>query len=127
MENSSVAARRSTISEWTAALAESTGSPGGGAASGVMLAIAYSLTSMVAGYTSVSSELADQLSALRARAAAGRETALRLADSDASASESFGSAFRLQPHEGRADAIREASVQAAHASADLGRQGAAAV
>ncbi|GHD41662.1 formiminotransferase-cyclodeaminase [Mycetocola manganoxydans] len=127
MPDDSASARASTVDRWTAALAESTGSPGGGAASGVMLAIAYSLTSMVAGYTSVSDSLADELSALRARATAGRKTALLLADSDAAASESFGSAFRLKPHEGRADAIRDASVEAAHASADLGKQGAAAV
>src|SRR5690606_25569744 len=105
MPDDSASARASTVDQWTAALAESTGSPGGGAASGVMLAIAYSLTSMVAGYTSVSDSLADELSALRARATAGRKTALLLADSDAAASESFGSAFRLKPHEGRADAI----------------------
>lgn len=128
MENSSrVSARRSTIDDWTAALAESTGSPGGGAAAGVMLAIAYSLTSMVAGYTDVDSKLERELDELRSRAVAGRETALRLADQDAAASESFGSAFRKQPGERREEAIRDASVDAASASASVGKQGAEAV
>jgi formiminotetrahydrofolate cyclodeaminase len=122
-----VSARRSTIDNWTEALAESTGSPGGGAASGVMLAIAYGLTSMVAGYTQAEGELEHERTSLRDRARRGRETALRLADQDAAASESFGSAFRLQRGKQREDAIREASVEAAHASAELGNQATEAV
>lgn len=128
MENSSrVSARRSTIDDWTAALAESTGSPGGGAAAGVMLAIAYSLTSMVAGYTDVDGKLDDELEDLRSRADAGRETALRLADQDAAASETFGSAFSREPGEQRDRAIRDASVDAAVASADVGKHGTDAI
>ncbi|HEV7847878.1 MAG TPA: cyclodeaminase/cyclohydrolase family protein [Mycetocola sp.] len=124
MQNSErVSARRSSIDEWTEALAESTGSPGGGAASGVMLAIAYGLTSMVAGYTQLDGDLARECAELRERARAGRETALRLADQDAAASESFGSAFRLERGKQREDAIRDASVEAARASAALGKQG----
>ncbi|MCU1559390.1 cyclodeaminase/cyclohydrolase family protein [Mycetocola sp.] len=124
MQNSeTVSARRSTIDEWTEALAESTGSPGGGAASGVMLAIAYGLTSMVAGYTQLDGDLARECAELRERARAGRETALRLADQDAAASGSFGSAFRLERGKQREDAIRDASVEAARASAALGKQG----
>lgn len=124
MQNSeTVSARRSSIDEWTEALAESTGSPGGGAASGVMLAIAYGLTSMVAGYTQLDGDLARECAELRERARAGRETALRLADQDAAASESFGSAFRLERGKQREDAIRDASVEAARASAALGKQG----
>ncbi|MET4639312.1 cyclodeaminase/cyclohydrolase family protein [Mycetocola sp. 2940] len=122
-----VSARRSTIEGWTEALAESTGSPGGGAAAGVMLAIAHSLTSMVAGYTEANGALGGELESLHARAVAGREAALRLADQDAVASESFGSAFRLQRGEGRDEAIRSASVEAARASAAVGKQGADAV
>ncbi|MET1052181.1 MAG: cyclodeaminase/cyclohydrolase family protein [Mycetocola sp.] len=122
-----VSARRSTIEDWTEALAQSTGSPGGGAASGVMLALAYSLTSMVAGYTKAEGERAAELRELQARAAEGRETALALADADAAASESFGSAFRIDRGPRREEAIREASVEAAEASAALGRQGADAV
>jgi formiminotetrahydrofolate cyclodeaminase len=124
MQNSEkVSARHSTIDDWTEALAESTGSPGGGAASGVMLAIAYGLTSMVAGYTEVEGDLSRECTRLRERALIGRETALRLADQDAAASESFGSAFRLERGTQRDDAIRDASVEAAQASAALGKQG----
>ncbi|WP_411719761.1 cyclodeaminase/cyclohydrolase family protein [Mycetocola sp.] len=122
-----VSARRSTIDEWSQALAESIGSPGGGAASGVMLAIAYGLTSMVAGYTQVEGGLERECVELRQRAGAGRETALRLADRDAAASKSFGSAFRLERGKQREDAIRDASVEAARASAALGKQGTEAV
>uniref|UniRef100_UPI003989FB8A cyclodeaminase/cyclohydrolase family protein n=1 Tax=Mycetocola sp. TaxID=1871042 RepID=UPI003989FB8A len=81
MKNSEkVSARRSTIDEWTQALAESSGSPGGGAASGVMLAIANCLTSMVASNTQAEGDLERECVELRQRAGAGRETALRLAD-----------------------------------------------
>lgn len=128
MENSAkVSARSSTIEAWTEALAQASGSPGGGAASGVMLSIAYALTSMVAGYTKIDEDREEELNAVKARAATGRETALRLADEDASASKAFGRAFRLEPGDERKAAIREASVEAAESSADLGLTGAEAV
>lgn len=105
---------------WTEALAESTGSPGGGAGTGVMLAIAASLTSMVAGYTEAEGEQESELAALHGRAKELRRTALRLADDDAAASKAFGAAFRLDPGPERDDAIHRASVDAAKASAVLG-------
>ncbi|GGE99163.1 cyclodeaminase/cyclohydrolase family protein [Mycetocola zhadangensis] len=126
-DSAQVSARTSTIDDWTTALAQSTGAPGGGAAAGVMLAIAYSLTSMVAGYTEVDDTLRAELDAVKDRARTGRKTALRLADEDAAASKAFGRAFRIEPGAGREDAIREASVQAAESSADLGITGAEAV
>lgn len=109
-----VTTRQSTVEEWTEALAQSNGSPGGGAGTGVMLGIAASLTSMVAGY----SENADEELLDRARGL--RRTALRLADDDAAASKAFGAAFRLDPGPSRDEAIRKASVEAAKASAVLG-------
>ncbi|MFJ4208322.1 cyclodeaminase/cyclohydrolase family protein [Paenarthrobacter sp. NPDC089675] len=109
-----VTTRQSTVEEWTEALAQSNGSPGGGAGTGVMLGIAASLTSMVAGY----SENADEELLDRARSL--RRTALRLADEDAAASKAFGAAFRLDPGPSRDEAIRKASVEAAKASAVLG-------
>jgi formiminotetrahydrofolate cyclodeaminase len=128
MENeTSVSARSATIDAWTAALAQSTGAPGGGAASGVMLSIAYALTSMVAGYTEVDNDAQAELDAVKQRATDGRETALHLADADATASTSFGRAFRIEPGEERKEAIRDASMDAARSSADLGAQGAAAL
>lgn len=46
-----ITTQESTVEDWTHALGKPIGAPGGGAGAGVMLAIAASLTSMVAGYT----------------------------------------------------------------------------
>ncbi|WP_052207494.1 cyclodeaminase/cyclohydrolase family protein [Sinomonas humi] len=115
-----VSTRRSTVEEWTRALAESTGSPGGGAGTGLMLAVAASLISMVAGYTDADECDRVEVDAIRRRGQSLRETALRLADDDASASQAFGAAFRLERGPEREEAIREASLNAAKASAVLG-------
>ena len=112
------------MEEWTRALAESTGSPGGGAGTGLMLAVAASLTSMVAGY---SGDDGGEPAGIRTRARALREEALRLADDDASASKAFGAAFRLEPGPERDEAIRRASVNAAASSAVLGERAIAAI
>ncbi|MFC8524385.1 MULTISPECIES: cyclodeaminase/cyclohydrolase family protein [Micrococcaceae] len=103
-------------------MAESSGSPGGGAGAGVMLAVAASLTSMVAGYTEAGEHLREELVSLHTRARSLREVALRLADEDASASQAFGAAFGLEPGPEREDAIRRASIDAAKASALLGER-----
>jgi formiminotetrahydrofolate cyclodeaminase len=84
-----------------------------------MLAVAASLTSMVAGYSGNDGGEPDRI---RERAQALRQEALRLADDDASASKAFGAAFRLEPGEERDEAIRRASVEAAAASAVLGER-----
>ncbi|MBP2386219.1 cyclodeaminase/cyclohydrolase family protein [Paeniglutamicibacter kerguelensis] len=117
----------STVEDWTRALAESTGSPGGGAGTGLMLAIAASLTSMVAGYTEADAREHGELSRVRARARSLRQDALRLADQDASASRAFGAAFRLEPGPERDAAISRASIDAAKASAVLGRRAIVAI
>lgn len=119
-EPQDVTTRTSTVDVWTDALAQSTGSPGGGAGTGVMLAVAASLASMVAGYTEAEGSRQAEVEAVRARARSLRETALRLADDDASASHAFGAAFRLEPGPERDEAIHRASVDAARASAVLG-------
>jgi formiminotetrahydrofolate cyclodeaminase len=85
-----------------------------------MLAIAASLTSMVAGYTEIDDHRRQELANIHVRARSLREAALRLADEDASASQAFGAAFRLEPGPERDDAIHRASVDAAKASAVLG-------
>lgn len=85
-----------------------------------MLAIAASLTSMVAGYTDVNGDERPELESLLTRARDRRRIALQLADDDASASQAFGAAFRLDRGRERDDAIRDASVGAAKASAALG-------
>jgi formiminotetrahydrofolate cyclodeaminase len=117
-----VTTQSSTVEDWTQALAQSVGSPGGGAGAGVMLAIAASLASMVAGYTEVDGRQQQELADIHARVRSLREAALRLADEDASASHAFGAAFRLEPGPAREDAIHRASVDAAKASAVLGER-----
>jgi len=117
-----VTTQGSTVEEWTQALAEAQGSPGGGAGTGVMLAIAASLASMVAGYTEPHEDQGGQLAGLHARARSLRKAALQLADDDAAASQAFGAAFRLEPGRERDDAIHQASVNAAKASAVLGER-----
>lgn len=119
-DSEDITTQDSTVEAWTRALGESVGSPGGGAGSGVMLAIAASLTSMVAGYTEPETGQADQLEGILERARHLRQTALQLADDDASASRAFGAAFRLERGEEREEAIRQASLGAARSSATLG-------
>ncbi|MGB9033418.1 formiminotransferase-cyclodeaminase [Arthrobacter sp. UCD-GKA] len=121
-ETDSVTTQNSTVEDWTRALAQSTGSPGGGAGTGLMLAVAASLASMVAGYTEPEEDLRAELSRVRERAQALREEALRLADQDASASLAFGAAFRLEPGAERDEAVTRASVDAAKSSAVLGQR-----
>ncbi|WP_458107341.1 cyclodeaminase/cyclohydrolase family protein [Arthrobacter sp. R3-55] len=121
-DSESVTTQQSTVEEWTKALAESTGSPGGGAGTGVMLSIAASLTSMVAGYTEVEDSEHQHLAGIHARARELRQVALHLADDDATASNAFGAAFRLDPGPERDAAIHQASVDAAKASAVLGER-----
>ena len=121
-DSEAVTTQGSTVEDWTRALAESIGSPGGGAGAGLMLAVAASLTSMVAGYTEPEEHQRAELAGVHARARALREAALRLADEDASASKAFGAAFRLEPGPEREDAIHRASVDAAKASALLGER-----
>ena len=121
-ETDSVTTQSSTVEDWTRALAQSTGSPGGGAGTGLMLAVAASLASMVAGYTEPEEDGRAELSRVRERAQALREEALRLADQDASASLAFGAAFRLEPGAERDEAVTRASVDAAKSSAVLGQR-----
>lgn len=119
MEEAEATTQGSTVEDWTRALAESTGSPGGGAGTGLMLAVAASLTSMVAGYSGGEDD-GGKPSEIRTRAQALRREALQLADDDASASKAFGAAFRLEPGPERDEAVRRASLEAAASSAVLG-------
>ena len=111
----------STVANWINALSISDGAPGGGAASGIMLAMAASLTSMVCGYTSSGDQKQqDSLSSIDSRAQQLKSKALELGDQDAAAANAFGAAFRMEPGPSRQQAIDAASVQAAAASAALG-------
>ena len=126
-EETPVSTDASTVDAWTRALAGTNGSPGGGAGAGVMLAIAASLMSMVAGYSERDSGETGTLTELHARARSLRETALRLADEDSTASAAFGAAYRLETGPARDAAIRQASIDAARASSVLGRHASEAV
>jgi formiminotetrahydrofolate cyclodeaminase len=126
-DSETVTTQDSTLEAWTQALAESKGSPGGGAGTGVMLAIAASLASMVAGYTDPAEDQRRDLAEIHARTLGLRSAALELADGDAAASEAFGAAFRLEQGPERDDAIRQASVDAAAASAVLGARAVEAI
>jgi formiminotetrahydrofolate cyclodeaminase len=87
-----------------------------------MLAVASSLTSMVAGYTEAEGAAREDVDGIRSRTQSVRESALRLADEDATASEAFGAAFRLELGPAREEAIRAASLDAARSSALLGER-----
>ncbi|WP_291044958.1 cyclodeaminase/cyclohydrolase family protein [Herbiconiux sp.] len=130
-----VSARQSGLREWTARLAEPVGDPGGGAAAGVMLAMAASLAAMAAAYTAperyeAAADTSDgheqvqqrerERAAIAGRAAALRERALELADLDGDASQQFGEAFGIRKEAEREHAIREASLDAATSSESLG-------
>lgn len=126
-----VTARSSGLREWTARLAKPVGDPGGGAAAGVMLALATSLASMAAAYTApehyeapvsdiAGHEREHERAAIAERAAALRERALVLADLDGDASQQFGEAFGIRDEPEREHAIREASLDAATSSESLG-------
>lgn len=126
-DSADISTQTSTVDAWTRALAGRNGSPGGGAGAGVMLAIAASLMSMVAGYSEEHHDSGLDLDELHARAGSLRETALRLADEDSSASSAFGAAYHLERGPARDAAVRDASVAAARASSVLGRHAVDAV
>lgn len=105
---------------WLDALSQPTGSPGGGAASGVMLGLAAALMGMVAGYTPdvrVVTESADRLVRMRAEL-------LQAVEEDGVVSASFGAALALSSDDpAREDRVRDAAVEAAGSVARLGRIG----
>lgn len=106
-DSEEVTTQNTTVANWTRALAESVGTPGGGAGAGVMLA--------------------EELDSILDRAQQLRRTALQLADDDAAASHAFGAAFKLERGPERTEAIRSAAVGAAQSSAVLGEHAITAI
>lgn len=105
---------------WLDRLAQADGAPGGGAACGVMLAVAAALLSMVALYTS-DDERATQSAE---RLVGHRRQALRAAEADGIRSAALGEAVGAAPDSpGRDRSVRDAAVAAAASSATLGRVG----
>lgn len=108
------------MSVWLAELAQPTGAPGGGAASGVMLATSAALLRMVAEYTpddSRSSECAERL-------VNRRKEALDAAEVDSVRSADFGAALSLPADDPERDAqVRQAALAAARSSVLIGEVG----
>ncbi|WP_311258612.1 cyclodeaminase/cyclohydrolase family protein [Microbacterium sp. WCS2018Hpa-9] len=105
------------MDDWFDALSRPTGSPGGGAAAGVMLAIAASLMSMVGGYSDDDPRAADILD----RLARQRAEALRAVEADGIVSASFGAALALATDDpSRDERVRDAAVEGARSAARVG-------
>lgn len=105
------------MDSWFDALSQPTGSPGGGAASGVMLAIAASLMGMVAGYTPDDR----RASASVARLARRRAEALQAVEEDGVVSAHFGAALALSADDpSRDERVSDAAVEAAGSAAQVG-------
>lgn len=109
-----------SLDDWLDQLAQPTGAPGGGAASGVMLAISAGLLRMVAGYTPDD----ERAGASGTRLAGLLRDALRAAETDGLLSATLGSAL-AEPADapGRDRRLRDAAVAAARSSAELGTAG----
>jgi formiminotetrahydrofolate cyclodeaminase len=102
------------LDAWLDALAQPTGSPGGGAACGVMISIAASLLNMVAGYT-------DHRRAAPAgmRALELRQSAQAAAELDGDRSARLGAALGQPEGPERDGLVRTAAIGAAESSAKL--------
>lgn len=108
------------LDAWLDALSRPTGSPGGGAASGVMLGLSAALMSMVAAYTPdepAAVESADRLVRLRAEI-------LQAVEADGPVSADLGAALALPMGDAaREERVRATAVDAAQSVARLGRLG----
>lgn len=103
------------LADWMDRLAEGDGSPGGGAACGVMTAISAGLLGMVAAYTE-----GDAAEHARGRLAPTRRAAMKAAEDDGVHSAEFGAALALPQGPGREAAVRVATVAAIASSLDVG-------
>ncbi|MFS0853411.1 cyclodeaminase/cyclohydrolase family protein [Microbacterium sp. 179-I 3D4 NHS] len=109
------------LDDWLARLARPQGAPGGGAASGVALALSAGLLHMTAGYTDD-----PQAVEAEARLATGRRDALAAAEADGVRSAEFGAALALPSDDPAREArVRDGAVAAAQSSVDLGEVGVA--
>lgn len=108
------------LDAWLTALAQPNGAPGGGAASGVILAVSAGLLHMVAEYTddARAAESAQRLSG-------ARHAALRAAEDDGACSAAFGAALALPGDDPERDRrVADAAVSASESSVALGAAGA---
>jgi formiminotetrahydrofolate cyclodeaminase len=110
------------LADWMDRLAEGDGSPGGGAACGVMTAISAALLGMVAAYTK-----GDGAERAGQRLAQIRRAAMKAAEDDGVHSAEFGAALALPQGPGREAAVRVATVAAIASSLAVGRLAASLV
>lgn len=107
------------LSAWLAELAQPSGAPGGGAASGVMLATSAALLRMVAEYTPE-----PQASECAERLVSRRRDALDAGEADGLRSAEFGAALSQSPDDPERDGrVRDAAVAAARSSVLIGEVG----
>lgn len=105
---------------WLDALSEPNGSPGGGAATGVLLGVAAALMGMVAAYTPDSASA----SACAARLERNRADVLQAVEADGVLSVRFGAALALPSDDPQRDEqVSAAAVDAAESVARLGAIG----
>lgn len=106
-----------TLEEWLDRLAEPHGAPGGGAACGVMTAIAAALLGMVASYTPDE----PRARAAEQRLHGHRRAATDAAEDDGVRSAAFGASLAMDESPEREQAVREATVEATQSSLAIGR------
>lgn len=105
---------------WLDALSEPNGSPGGGAATGVLLGVAAALMGMVAAYTPDSPAAAASAERLERH----RADVLQAVEADGVLSVQFGAALALAPeHPERDQRVSDAALDAAGSVATLGATG----
>jgi formiminotetrahydrofolate cyclodeaminase len=113
------ASEAAPLRDWLDRLSQDDGSPGGGSASGVLLAIGAALLEMVLRYSDP-----DDDSGIRSRAGSLRADALQHARTDATASATLGAALALSTDDpAREGQVRSAGADAARTSAQLGDTG----
>ena len=113
-----------SLSAWLDRLAQPDGAPGGGAACGVMLALAAALLRMVAEYTPDEPRAEECAGRLVTR----RLDALAAAETDGVRSAELGAALRTSKDDPTRDQlVRDAAIEAARLSAVLGDVGVALV
>lgn len=103
------------LADWMDRLAEGHGSPGGGAACGVMAGIAAALLGMVAAYTK-----GDEAARARERLAETRRSAMKAAEDDGIHSAGFGAALAMPDGPDRPPAVRQATREAIVSSLTVG-------
>lgn len=116
MTGDDIDASETPLEEWLDRLAQAHGSPGGGAACGIMTAISAALLGMVAAYTADDSEAGLSAQRLSTR----RRAAVKAAEEDGLRSAAFGAALGMDEGPERDLAVRRATAEAIASSLVIG-------